>query len=53
MRIVHNHKVLGVVFIALVLTAVWFTYAGFTKKFTDYEKVANRDIPVVILEPTT
>ena len=39
MRIVHNHKVLGVVFIALVLTAVWFTYAGFTKKFTDYEKV--------------
>ena len=39
MRIVHNHKVLGVAFIALLLAGVWFTYAVFNKTFTDYEKV--------------
>jgi phospholipid/cholesterol/gamma-HCH transport system substrate-binding protein len=39
MRIVHNHKVLGVAFIALLLAGVWFTYAIFNKTFTDYEKV--------------
>jgi phospholipid/cholesterol/gamma-HCH transport system substrate-binding protein len=32
-------KVLGVLFIALVMLGVYLTYATFTKKFTDYEKV--------------
>jgi phospholipid/cholesterol/gamma-HCH transport system substrate-binding protein len=38
-RIASNHKVLGVVFICLLLTGVWFTYAVFNKTFTDYDKV--------------
>ncbi len=32
-------KVLGVLFIALVMLGVYLTYATFTKKFTDYEEV--------------
>lgn len=34
-----NHKVLGIVFLCLLLTGVWLTYAVFTKKFTDYDEV--------------
>ena len=32
-------KVLGVVFLCLLLAGVWLTYAVFTKKFTDYDEV--------------
>jgi phospholipid/cholesterol/gamma-HCH transport system substrate-binding protein len=39
-RILHSHKLIGVAFIALMLTAIWLTYAVFTKKFTDYERVS-------------
>lgn len=39
MRILGSHKVLGAAFIALLLVAVWLTYAIFSKKFTDYEEV--------------
>ena len=39
MKILHNHKLLGVVFLGLLVVGVWFTYAIFNKKFTDYEKV--------------
>jgi phospholipid/cholesterol/gamma-HCH transport system substrate-binding protein len=39
MRVVHNHKLLGVVFLALLLAGVWFTNAVFNKTFTDYEEV--------------
>lgn len=38
-RILAAYKVLGVVFICLLLLGVWLTYAVFTKKFTDYDKV--------------
>lgn len=37
--ILKQSKVLGVLFIALVLLAAYLTYAAFTKKFTDYEEV--------------
>ncbi len=33
---------LGIVFLAMLVGAVWLTNAIFTKKFTDYEKVALR-----------
>ena len=33
-------KLIGVVFIALILAGIWMTYAIFTKKFTDYDEVA-------------
>lgn len=32
-------KALGVVFLALMLTAVWATYGVFTQKFSDYDEV--------------
>jgi len=34
-----QHKILGVVFLALVVLAVYMTYATFTKKFADYDEV--------------
>ncbi|CAM3335946.1 MCE family protein [Nocardioides dubius] len=38
-RILASHKIIGVVFLALILTGIWFTGAIFSKKFTDYDKV--------------
>lgn len=35
-------RVLGVVFVALLVLAVYLTYATFTKKFADYEEVTLR-----------
>ena len=34
-----QHKLLGVVFLALVVLAGYLVYATFTKKFTDYDRV--------------
>ena len=34
-----QHKVLGVIFLALVVLSVYLVYATFTKKFTDYDRV--------------
>ncbi len=39
MRVARSHKLIGLVFLALMATSVWFTYAIFTKKFTDYDEV--------------
>ncbi|GAA1137080.1 MCE family protein [Nocardioides aquiterrae] len=39
MRLTASHKVLGIVFILILLAGIWFTYAVFTKKFTDYDQV--------------
>jgi phospholipid/cholesterol/gamma-HCH transport system substrate-binding protein len=39
MNILRQPKLLGVVFLALVVLAVWFTYATFTKKFSEYDEV--------------
>jgi phospholipid/cholesterol/gamma-HCH transport system substrate-binding protein len=38
-KILSNPRLLGVVFIVLLLTGVWFTYAIFNKTFADYEEV--------------
>jgi len=38
-RVIAGHKVLGVVFLCLLLLGVYLTYAVFTKKFADYDKV--------------
>lgn len=40
MKILQNHKVLGIVFLALLVGGVYLTYGIFTKKFTDYDRVA-------------
>ena len=34
-----QHKPLGVAFLAMVVLAGYLTYATFTKKFTDYDRV--------------
>ena len=40
MSVLRNTKLIGVLFIALICTGVWFTFAIFTKKFADYEEVS-------------
>ncbi len=37
-----EHRVLGAAFLALLMLAVWLTYAIFTKSFTDYDEVTLR-----------
>jgi phospholipid/cholesterol/gamma-HCH transport system substrate-binding protein len=39
MRLAQSHKILGVMFILLLVAAVWMTNAIFTKKFADYDEV--------------
>ena len=39
MKLLAAHKTLGVVFLCLLLLGVWFTYAVFTKQFSDYDEV--------------
>ncbi len=39
MRVLNHVKVLGIVFLCLLLAGVYLTYAIFTKKFVDYDKV--------------
>lgn len=51
MRLVHNHKVIGVVFLALIAAGIWFTYAIFTKKFADYEEVTLRSSKIGLQMP--
>ncbi|WP_205473299.1 MCE family protein [Nocardioides sp. SYSU D00038] len=38
--ILRSYKLLGVIFVVLLLVGVWLTYAVFTKKFTDYDRVS-------------
>jgi phospholipid/cholesterol/gamma-HCH transport system substrate-binding protein len=45
-------RVYGVVFLALCLLAVWFTYAVFTKKFSDYDEVTLQSSKVGLSLPT-
>ena len=37
MNPMRNNTVLGVVFLALLLSGVWASYGVFTQKFTDYD----------------
>lgn len=37
-----EHRVFGVAFLALLLLAVWFTYAVFNKSFSEYDEVTLR-----------
>lgn len=45
-------KSLGVVFLCLLLAGVWLTYAVFTKKFTDYDKVTLHTSSIGLQLPT-
>ncbi|GEP33801.1 ABC transporter substrate-binding protein [Nocardioides szechwanensis] len=39
MKILSNHKVLGVAFLVLLVAGVYATYSIFTKKYVDYDRV--------------
>jgi phospholipid/cholesterol/gamma-HCH transport system substrate-binding protein len=45
-------RVYGVVFLALCLLFVWFTYAVFTKKFSDYDEVTLQSSKIGLSLPT-
>lgn len=51
-RILGAHKVLGVIFVCLLLLGVWLTYATFSKKFVDYEEVTLTTSTVGLQLPT-
>ena len=45
-------KVYGIIFLAMCLLAVWFTYAVFTKQFSDYDEVTLQSSKVGLSLPT-
>lgn len=45
-------RVYGIVFLALCVLAVWFTYAIFTKKFSNYDEVTLQSSKVGLSLPT-
>jgi phospholipid/cholesterol/gamma-HCH transport system substrate-binding protein len=51
-RILSAYKVLGVVFVCLLLLGVWLTYATFTKKFADYDEVTLKTSTIGLQLPT-
>jgi phospholipid/cholesterol/gamma-HCH transport system substrate-binding protein len=51
-KVLAAHKVLGVVFVCLLLLGVWLTYATFTKKFVDYERVTLTTSNIGLQLPT-
>jgi phospholipid/cholesterol/gamma-HCH transport system substrate-binding protein len=52
MRLAQSHKLLGVVFLVLLIAAVWFTNAIFTKKFADYDEVTLQSSKIGLQLPT-
>ncbi len=47
-----NHKVLGIVFLCLLLGSVWLTTAIFNKQFTDYDEVYLRTSKIGLQMPS-
>lgn len=52
MRLAQSHKMLGVIFLVLLIAAVWFTNAIFTKKFADYDEVKLQTSKIGLQLPT-
>jgi phospholipid/cholesterol/gamma-HCH transport system substrate-binding protein len=52
MSVIKSPKILGVVFLCLLLLAGWLTYAVFSKKFVDYERVALQTSKIGLQLPT-
>ncbi|MFC5176805.1 MCE family protein [Nocardioides taihuensis] len=51
-RIIANPRLLGVVFLALLVGAVYLTYGIFTKKFADYDEVTLQTSKIGLQLPT-
>ncbi len=39
MRILHHFRLLGLLFLCMLLAGVYLTYGIFSKKFVDYDRV--------------
>jgi phospholipid/cholesterol/gamma-HCH transport system substrate-binding protein len=52
MRLAQSHKILGLLFLALLVAAVWGTNAIFTKKFVDYDEVSLQTSKIGLQLPT-
>src|SRR5688572_15728715 len=52
MRLAQSHKILGVLFLVLLIFAVWMTNAIFTKKFADYDEVTLQTSKIGLQLPT-
>ena len=52
MRLAQSHKILGVLFILLLVAAIWMTNAVFTKKFADYDEVKLQTSKIGLQLPT-
>jgi phospholipid/cholesterol/gamma-HCH transport system substrate-binding protein len=52
MRLSQSHKILGVIFLALLLASVWLTNAIFTKQFADYDEVTLQTSKIGLQLPT-
>lgn len=51
-RVLHSHKLIGLVFIALMIASIWLTYAIFTKKFVDYDEVSLKTSKIGLQLPS-
>jgi phospholipid/cholesterol/gamma-HCH transport system substrate-binding protein len=52
MRLAQSHKMLGLIFILMLLASVWLTNAIFTKKFADYDEVTLQASSIGLQLPT-
>jgi phospholipid/cholesterol/gamma-HCH transport system substrate-binding protein len=52
MRLAQSHKILGVIFLVLLIGAIWMTNAIFTKKFADYDEVTLQTSKIGLQLPT-
>ena len=52
MRLAQNHKILGLVFLALLVASVYMVHAIFTKKFAEYDEVTLQTSKIGLQLPT-
>ncbi len=52
MRLAQSHKLLGIIFLALLIAGVWGVNAIFTKQFADYDEVTLQTSKIGLQLPT-
>ncbi|MDO7867733.1 MCE family protein [Nocardioides jiangxiensis] len=51
MSILRSHRVIGIVFLALIAASLWFTYAVFSQKFTSFDEVTLKSSSIGLQMP--
>src|SRR5262245_5939373 len=51
MSFLRSHRLIGVVFLALIAASLWFTYAIFSQKFTDFDEVTLKSSSIGLQMP--